>query len=142
MRALACGGISTAGSIEIRRPAEEGPATVTPTHRLASAPSPRVLSLQFVAMLRALRSRLLRARPATAPLTFRRCLAVAASQTLARPAAATAPGLSGAMASLLEGEPKEPHVRTELPGPKVRAAKEAMGKIQDASSLDIGPLTR
>ena len=93
-------------------------------------------------MLRTLRSPLLRGRPATGPLAFRRCLAVAGSQTLAHPTAAAVPDLSSAMASLLEGEPKEPHVRTELPGPKVRAAKEAMGKIQDVMSLSRVPLTR
>jgi len=92
-------------------------------------------------MLRTLRFPLLQARPVTTPLTFRRCLAVTASETLAHPATARVPGLSGPMASLLEGEPKEPHVRTELPGPKVRAAKEAMGKIQDVSGPYILRLT-
>jgi hypothetical protein len=92
-------------------------------------------------MLRSLRSPLLRVRPTTTQLTLRRCLAVAASETFARPSAAPVPGLSGAMATLLEGEPKIPNVVTDLPGPKVRAAKEAMGKIQDVSLCHFIALT-
>ena len=83
-------------------------------------------------MLRSLRLPL-RARATTTQLTLRRCLAVAATEAFAHTPAAPVPGLSGAMASLLEGEPKTPSVLTELPGPKVRAAKEAMGKIQDVN---------
>lgn len=86
-------------------------------------------------MFRRLPSPLLRARPTMTQLTWRRCLAVTATEASAGPAAALFIGTSGAMASLLEAEPKGPHVLTELPGPKVRAAKEAMGKIQDVSRL-------
>lgn len=39
------------------------------------------------------------------------------------------------MASFLEGEPRGPNLVTDIPGPQVRAAKEAMGKIQDVFQL-------
>jgi len=81
-------------------------------------------------MLRTLRAPLLRVRPTTVPHTFRRCLAVAATHAVGDPATAIPPR-SDAMARILEAEPKKPQVMTEIPGPKVRAAKEAMGKIQD-----------
>jgi hypothetical protein len=82
-------------------------------------------------MFRSLRSPLLRVRPPTTALTLRRGLSVTSAETPGHPAAASFPGMSGPMASLLESEPKGPHVLTDLPGPKVRAAKDAMGKIQD-----------
>jgi hypothetical protein len=44
---------------------------------------------------------------------------------------------SAAMARLLDKEPKKYDILTDIPGPKVRAAKEAMGKIQDVSVLGI-----
>jgi hypothetical protein len=64
------------------------------------------------------------------PPRFRRCLAVASTETFADPSASR-PSKSAAWATLLDNEPKKPNVLTEIPGPKVRAAKEAMGKIQD-----------
>jgi hypothetical protein len=81
-------------------------------------------------MLRSLRTPLLRARPVAIPHNFRRCLAVASADTFADPNAAL-PSKSAAWATLLDNEPKKPNIVTEIPGPKVRAAKEAMGKIQD-----------
>jgi len=84
-------------------------------------------------MLRTLRSPLLRARPAAIPYTFRRCLAVASAETFSDPTAALS-SKSAAWASLLDNEPKKPSVLTDIPGPKVKAAKEAMGKIQDVCS--------
>ena len=84
-------------------------------------------------MLLSLRSPLLRARPVAIPTTLRRCLAVASAETLGDPSAAL-PSKRAAWASLLNNEPKKPSVLTEIPGPKVKAAKEAMGKIQD-----VGP---
>jgi hypothetical protein len=81
-------------------------------------------------MLRHLRTPLLRVRPKTVPQTFRRCLAVASTETFSD-ASSSVPPTSAAMARLLDGEPKKPSVMTDIPGPKVRAAKEAMGKIQD-----------
>jgi len=41
---------------------------------------------------------------------------------------------------LLSNEPQKPNVLTDLPGPKVKAAKEAMGKIQDVCSTAIDML--
>jgi hypothetical protein len=85
-------------------------------------------------MLRTLCSPLLRARPSasTIPHTFRRCLAVASAETFSDPSAL--PPKSTAWATLLDNEPKKPSILTDIPGPKVRAAKEAMGKIQDVGS--------
>lgn len=82
-------------------------------------------------MLRSLRAPLLRVRPATLQRTFRRPLAVAATETLNNPKSTSLPPKSSATASFLENEPKKPSIVTEIPGPKSRAAKEAMGKIQD-----------
>ena len=81
-------------------------------------------------MLRSLRTPLIRARPVAIPRTYRRGLAVASAETF-RDRSAALPSKSAAWATLLDNEPKKPNVLTEIPGPKVRAAKEAMGKIQD-----------
>jgi hypothetical protein len=89
-------------------------------------------------MLRHLRAPLLRVRPATLPTTtFRRCLAVASTETFAADRSSSQPTISAAMTSLLDGEPKKPRILTEIPGPKVRAAKEAMAKIQDVLFIDV-----
>ena len=89
-------------------------------------------------MLRHLHTPLLRIFPATARCTtFRRCLAVTSTETATADTSSSFPPKSAAMASLLAGEPKKPNIVTEIPGPKVRAAKEAMGKIQDAISFYI-----
>lgn len=87
-------------------------------------------------MLRQIRIPLLRVRPTAVPHTFRRCLAVASSET-SNQQLSSLPTNSAAMASLLDGEPKKPNVMTEIPGPKVLAAKEAMGKIQDVFTWDL-----
>ena len=92
-------------------------------------------------MLRHLHTPLLRIFPATARCTtFLRCLAVASTGPATETATDTSTSLppkSAAMASLLDGEPKKPSILTEIPGPKVRAAREAMRKIQDVISFDI-----
>jgi hypothetical protein len=86
-------------------------------------------------MFRSLRAPLLRARPAIVPCcSFRRSLAVASTETVRDPSSAWPP-TSAAMTSFLEGEPKGPNLVTAIPGPQVRAAKEAMGKIQDVFRL-------
>lgn len=85
-------------------------------------------------MLRHLRSPLLRVRRAAVPHTFRRCLAVASTETFSDPPSSLHPK-SAAMASLLDREPKKPSIVTDIPGPNVLAAKEAMGKIQDVVPL-------
>lgn len=90
-------------------------------------------------MLRTLCSPLLRVRPPTPSLTFRRCLAVASTETFSDPSTPL-PSKSAAWASLLSNEPQKPNVLTDLPGPKVKAAKEAMGKIQDVCSTAIDML--
>jgi hypothetical protein len=87
-------------------------------------------------MLRHLRTPLLRVHPKTVPHTFRRCLTVASTETVSN-ASSSVPPNSAAMARLLDGEPTKPIVMTDIPGPKVRAAKEAMRKIQDVFSLVI-----
>jgi hypothetical protein len=84
-------------------------------------------------MLRTLRTPLLRVRPATIPATFRRSLAVAATETFKDPSASLPPKQSSAAFSFLENEPARPNIVTEIPGPKVQAAKKAMGKLQDVS---------
>lgn len=87
-------------------------------------------------MLRHLRAPLFRVRQAIVPTTtFRRCLAVASTETFTADASSSQPPRSASIASLLDGEPKKPRILTEIPGPKVRAAKEVMGKIQDVPSL-------
>jgi len=78
-------------------------------------------------MFRSIRIPLARVRPVSVSRTFYRPLAVAARVSI-NPA--VSPEL-GATASLLEDEPKGPNVFTDIPGPKARAAKDAMGKIQD-----------
>jgi hypothetical protein len=81
-----------------------------------------------IAMLRSLRIPLLRASGSIRLHAFQRPLAVASTQSITEPPAiATA----GPLARLYDHEPKKPNVITDLPGPKVRATKEAMGKIQD-----------
>jgi hypothetical protein len=86
-------------------------------------------------MLRNLRVPLLRAQPVAIPCTFRRSLAVGSTGTHADPASSLSPN-DGAWAAFLDKEPKGPNVITEIPGPKARAAKEAMGKIQDVFRLE------
>jgi hypothetical protein len=89
-------------------------------------------------MLRHLRAPLLRVRPTTVPSpTFRRCFAVASTETFTAKSSSSQPPKSAALASLLDGEPKKPSILTEIPGPKVRAAKEAMAKIQDVLSMTL-----
>jgi len=83
-------------------------------------------------MFRSIRTPLLRVRPVAASRTFYRPLAVAAQQSI-NPT--VSPKL-GASASFLDDEPKGPNVITQLPGPKVKAAREAMGKIQDVCPLE------
>jgi hypothetical protein len=90
-------------------------------------------------MLRHFRAPPLRVRPATVPTTtFRRCLAVASTETVTTDPPSSHTPKSAAMASLLDGEPKKPRILSEIPGPKVRAAKESMAKIQDVLSLILG----
>jgi hypothetical protein len=63
---------------------------------------------------------------------FRRPLAVgAAIETYSDPASASLPPKSSTTYTFLENEPKKPNIITEIPGPKSRAAKDAMGKVQD-----------
>ena len=83
-------------------------------------------------MLRTLRAPLLRAaRPLAIPHTFRRPLAVASTEAFGSPTSSSMP----AMATFLDDEPKKPRILTDIPGPKARAAKEAMGKIQDVINI-------
>jgi hypothetical protein len=79
-------------------------------------------------MFRGIRVPLRSIRPTIVPRTFYRPLAVAAEQPTIDPS--ISPKL-GATMSFLDDEPKGPKVITEIPGPKVKAAKAAMGKIQD-----------
>jgi hypothetical protein len=80
-------------------------------------------------MLRSLRAPLLRSRPSALPRAFYRPLAVASSETFKNPSSSIPP-----QSNFLDAEPKKPSIITEIPGPKVKAAKEAMGKIQDVTS--------
>ena len=89
------------------------------------------LSDGYRSMLSSIRAPLLRLRLATVPITFRRPLAIAA-ETFKPPASTSIPLKSP---SFLENEPQKPSIVTEIPGPKSRAAKEALGKIQDVSLL-------
>ena len=79
-------------------------------------------------MFRNLRTPLLRVRPSIRHPTLYRPLALASTETFTGPPVIPS---TGPLARLYDHEPKKPNVVTELPGPKVRAAKEAMGKIQD-----------
>jgi hypothetical protein len=89
------------------------------------------LSDGYRSMLSSIRAPLLRVCLATVPLTFRRPLAIAA-ETFKPPSSTSIPLKSP---SFLENEPQKPSFVTEIPGPKSRAAKEALGKIQDVSLL-------
>jgi hypothetical protein len=44
---------------------------------------------------------------------------------------------SSSISSYFEGEPQRPNVITEIPGPKVIAAREAMSKIQDVNLTNL-----
>ena len=89
-------------------------------------------------MLRHLRAPLLRVRPAIVPTTtFQRYLAVTSTGTQTVHSPSLQPPKSATLASLLDAEPKKPRILTEIPGPKVRAAKDAMAKIQDVLSLAL-----
>ena len=84
-------------------------------------------------MLRGIRvPLLLQSRIGVVPRTFYRPLAVAAAQSIK---SSISPKL-GATATFLDEEPQGPNVITEIPGPKVKAAKDAMGKIQDVHYVD------
>jgi hypothetical protein len=83
-------------------------------------------------MLRTLRTPLLRTRLVNIPRTFCRPLAVASTESFRDPSLSPK---ATAIATFLEDEPTKPNILTDIPGPKVRAAKEAMGKIQDVHTL-------
>lgn len=83
-------------------------------------------------MLRHLRFTLRHGRSSSLPHTFRRTFAVASSETFKDSSSSIPP-----KSTVLDGEPKKPSIITEIPGPKVKAAREAMGKIQDVTSFLI-----
>lgn len=65
-----------------------------------------------------------------APAALRRQYASAA-------AAAATPSDAGEQASLFPGEPSQPTVKTQIPGPKSKAAIERLSKVTDTRSLNM-----
>ena len=57
-----------------------------------------------------------------------------ARRTLATASTREVPPSVHSVSSYFEGEPGRPNVITDIPGPKVLAAKAEMGKIQDVFS--------
>jgi len=64
-----------------------------------------------------------------APAALRRQYAAAA--------AAAAPSDAGEQAPFFPGEPSQPTVKTQIPGPKSKAAIERLSKVTDTRSLNM-----
>lgn len=77
-----------------------------------------------------------RARCLTAPTASKIAPAALRRQYASAAAAATAPSDAGEQ-SLFPGEPSEPTVVTQIPGPKSKAAIERLSKVTDTRSLNM-----